>query len=522
MVRKIRDLRILREERSVAETGAPVLLVSQFTLYGDARKGRRPTWQAAAPGEVAEPLFEAVCTALEGLSTPVQRGRFGADMAVALVNDGPVTLTGTWRRRVSSVGGSRRGEHPLRPGRAHRRPLRALHPRGSGPARRFHPIAGTSPAPGADRFPASAHLRQREGRPAHPPACSSRPTTGARRQASATGPHPRRTVSCRSTASRQSSLQIGPLIGGELMAEAAVELHQQALFHVAHVPEAAPTPVVEATLPLPPRQPVRPLHPGEVAMLEQRVGAGRDVVEQVGEEPAAGQALGQDQRLVEPSRCRDPLLAHVGEYGHCPGLASGHPPPRRDLERCILEAEPGRRPVPHHPFVEVPQPYDPHARGWTDASALGMPTRISGSVRLRTPCASSADSPTSAAGQAKSTAAIRCCSCVGTPVWSTYTPGGKRATRCVAASARSGCRSRPRRALGRAITPSCSRRRCCIGSAWIDPGDRGAGGSPAVDRPPIARPCARGGCATGVRHNPRLTPPGSGAPVRHKPIPDPR
>ena len=93
MVRKIRSLRILREERSVAETGAPVLLVSQFTLYGDARKGRRPTWQAAAPGEVAEPLFEAVCTALEGLGTPVQRGRFGADMAVALVNDGPVTLT---------------------------------------------------------------------------------------------------------------------------------------------------------------------------------------------------------------------------------------------------------------------------------------------------------------------------------------------------------------------------------------------------------------------------------------------
>lgn len=93
MVRKIRDLRILREERSVAETGAPVLLVSQFTLYGDARKGRRPTWAAAAAGDVAEPLVEAVCAALEGLGTPVQRGRFGADMAVALVNDGPVTLT---------------------------------------------------------------------------------------------------------------------------------------------------------------------------------------------------------------------------------------------------------------------------------------------------------------------------------------------------------------------------------------------------------------------------------------------
>ncbi len=93
MVRKIRDLRILREERSVAEAGAPVLLVSQFTLYGEARKGRRPTWAAAAPGELAEPLVEAVCVGLEELGTPVQRGRFGADMALALVNDGPVTLT---------------------------------------------------------------------------------------------------------------------------------------------------------------------------------------------------------------------------------------------------------------------------------------------------------------------------------------------------------------------------------------------------------------------------------------------
>lgn len=92
MVRKIRDLRILREERSVAESGAPVLLVSQFTLYGDARKGRRPTWQAAASGEIAEPLFAAIGRALEDLGTPVQRGRFGAEMAVALVNDGPVTV----------------------------------------------------------------------------------------------------------------------------------------------------------------------------------------------------------------------------------------------------------------------------------------------------------------------------------------------------------------------------------------------------------------------------------------------
>ena len=92
MVRKIRDLRILREERSVADLGAPVLVVSQFTLYGDARKGRRPTWLAAAPGEVSEPIYAAVCSGLEDLGTHVERGRFGADMAVDLVNDGPVTM----------------------------------------------------------------------------------------------------------------------------------------------------------------------------------------------------------------------------------------------------------------------------------------------------------------------------------------------------------------------------------------------------------------------------------------------
>ena len=92
MVRKIRDLRIMREERSVAELEAPVLVISQFTLYGDARKGRRPTWQQAAPGEVSEPLYQAVCAGLEELGTRVQRGSFGADMAVELVNDGPVTM----------------------------------------------------------------------------------------------------------------------------------------------------------------------------------------------------------------------------------------------------------------------------------------------------------------------------------------------------------------------------------------------------------------------------------------------
>jgi D-tyrosyl-tRNA(Tyr) deacylase len=92
LARKVRELRIMREERSVADLGAGVLVVSQFTLYGDARKGRRPTWSAAAPGPVSEPLYEALCDELERLGTPVQRGIFGADMSVDLVNDGPVTL----------------------------------------------------------------------------------------------------------------------------------------------------------------------------------------------------------------------------------------------------------------------------------------------------------------------------------------------------------------------------------------------------------------------------------------------
>jgi D-aminoacyl-tRNA deacylase len=92
MARKIWDLRILRDERSASDVGAPVLMVSQFTLYGEARKGRRPTWNAAAPGPVSEPVFEQVCAELERLGARVARGLFGADMAVSLVNDGPVTL----------------------------------------------------------------------------------------------------------------------------------------------------------------------------------------------------------------------------------------------------------------------------------------------------------------------------------------------------------------------------------------------------------------------------------------------
>lgn len=92
VARKIAELRILRDERSVVDTGAPVLVVSQFTLYADVRKGRRPTWNAAAPGPVAEPLVDAVVAALRARGIEVATGVFGADMAVELVNDGPVTI----------------------------------------------------------------------------------------------------------------------------------------------------------------------------------------------------------------------------------------------------------------------------------------------------------------------------------------------------------------------------------------------------------------------------------------------
>jgi D-aminoacyl-tRNA deacylase len=92
MARKLHELRVLRDEQSCATSGAPLLVVSQFTLYGDTRKGRRPSWTAAAPGPVAEPLVEAVVEALRGRGAHVETGVFGADMAVALVNDGPVTV----------------------------------------------------------------------------------------------------------------------------------------------------------------------------------------------------------------------------------------------------------------------------------------------------------------------------------------------------------------------------------------------------------------------------------------------
>jgi D-aminoacyl-tRNA deacylase len=92
LARKIWGLRILAGEQSASDLGAPILVVSQFTLYGDARKGRRPSWAAAAPAEVSRPVYESLCTELERLGARVGRGAFGADMQLTLVNDGPVTL----------------------------------------------------------------------------------------------------------------------------------------------------------------------------------------------------------------------------------------------------------------------------------------------------------------------------------------------------------------------------------------------------------------------------------------------
>lgn len=92
IARKISDLRILDGERSAVEAGAPVIVVSQFTLYADTRKGRRPTWNQAAPGPVAEPLVDAVVTALRDDGLTVGTGVFGAHMDVSLTNDGPMTI----------------------------------------------------------------------------------------------------------------------------------------------------------------------------------------------------------------------------------------------------------------------------------------------------------------------------------------------------------------------------------------------------------------------------------------------
>ena len=92
MAEKLWQLRILDDQRSASDVGAPILVVSQFTLYANTDKGRRPTWNAAAPGAVAEPLVTVFTDALRELGAEVATGVFGADMAVELVNDGPVTV----------------------------------------------------------------------------------------------------------------------------------------------------------------------------------------------------------------------------------------------------------------------------------------------------------------------------------------------------------------------------------------------------------------------------------------------
>lgn len=92
MAEKLWQLRILDDERSASDVDAPLLVVSQFTLYANARKGRRPSWNAAAPGPVSEPLVDRFVEQLRALGAHVETGRFGADMKVSLVNDGPFTL----------------------------------------------------------------------------------------------------------------------------------------------------------------------------------------------------------------------------------------------------------------------------------------------------------------------------------------------------------------------------------------------------------------------------------------------
>lgn len=92
LAEKVWTLRIMAEERSAADLGAPILVVSQFTLYADTRKGRRPSWNAAAPRPISEPLVDEFVRALRELGAQVETGVFGAEMEVSLTNSGPVTL----------------------------------------------------------------------------------------------------------------------------------------------------------------------------------------------------------------------------------------------------------------------------------------------------------------------------------------------------------------------------------------------------------------------------------------------
>ncbi len=89
---KIWSLRILDGERSASDVAAPIMVISQFTLHASTRKGRRPSWSAAAPASISEPLVASFCAELERLGAEVLQGRFGADMQVASINDGPITI----------------------------------------------------------------------------------------------------------------------------------------------------------------------------------------------------------------------------------------------------------------------------------------------------------------------------------------------------------------------------------------------------------------------------------------------
>ena len=96
LARKVFGLRLFDgaegPEQSASDLGLPLLVISQFTLYGETRKGRRPTWDAAAPGPIAEPLVDAFAQALRDAGARVETGRFGADMQVTFTNDGPITI----------------------------------------------------------------------------------------------------------------------------------------------------------------------------------------------------------------------------------------------------------------------------------------------------------------------------------------------------------------------------------------------------------------------------------------------
>ena len=142
LARKLWSVRILEGEKSCSDVNAPLLVISQFTLYGDARKGRRPTWNAAAPGEVAEPLVDEVVAQLRALGATVETGRFGADMRVSLTNHGPFTVL----IEMLSVG--RTASDGAEPGRDRRPDGRAVYGSTTAPAR------PPCPRPAAPRPPA--------------------------------------------------------------------------------------------------------------------------------------------------------------------------------------------------------------------------------------------------------------------------------------------------------------------------------------------------------------------------------